>query len=133
MSTKASASAQFSIYKINVEEAEHAFPTEKCDDRNKYAVKLANAIIADIVRNPKLSERYRVSYNGFYGVFFKTTHDPAWCGIARQMISGNEYPEKQDHPSKFFLKNTKRRFCNCIKFRKNVPLCYRIYSKLFFP
>lgn len=113
MGTKASASAQFSIYKINIEEAEHAFPMEKCEDRNKYATKLANAIIAEIARSPKLSERYRVSYNGFYGVFFKTTHDPAWCGIARQMISGNEYPEDQDAPSKFFLKNTNVSYVLC--------------------
>lgn len=101
--------AQFSIYKICFEEVEREFTFEETDSKEEYASKIAEALVnsvAKIVKKRPYSQMHQVEYGGFYGILFKTVHDPSWGGIAREMISGNQYEKEQPKVSKDFLKNT---------------------------
>lgn len=102
-------SAQFSIYKICFEEVEREFTFEETNSKEEYASKIVEALVnsvAKIVKKRPYSQMHRVEYGGFYGILFKTVHDPSWEGIAREMISGNQYGREQPKVSTDFLKNT---------------------------
>lgn len=109
MSAGSISTAQFSIYKISFEEVEREFIIAKSDNADEYAKKIVSALINSVVKiiqKRRNSEIHKVEYKGFYGVVFKTVHDPSWEGIIRDMIRSNQYPEQQPATSKDFLKNT---------------------------
>ena len=109
MSAGSISTAQFSIYKISFEEVEREFIIAKSDNADEYAKKIVSALINSVVKiiqKRRNSEIHKVEHKGFYGVVFKTVHDPSWEGIIRDMIRSNQYPEQQPATSKDFLKNT---------------------------
>lgn len=109
MSAGSTSAAQFSIYKISFEEVEREFIITKSGNAEEYAKKIVSALINSVVKIIKKrpnSEVYKVECKGFYGIVFKTVHDPSWEGIIRDMIHSNQCPEQQPATSKDFLKNT---------------------------
>ena len=103
-----SLNSKYSIYKIDLEAVIKEYDIK--DDITKGdTLKIVDLIINEIVKSvkrKKFSDVHRVKYNGMYGLFFKTVHEPAWLGIARVMIEQNEYDEEQHSPKSDFLKNT---------------------------
>lgn len=102
-------SAQFSIYKVCFEEVEREFTFEETDSKEEYASKIVEALVnsvAKIVKKRPYSQMHWVEYKGFCGILFKTVHDPSWEGVAREIISGNQYEKEQPEMPKDFLKNT---------------------------
>lgn len=109
MASGSLATTQFSIYKINFAEIEHEFVITHTDDVDQYVQTVITTLInsiTKIVKERPFSQIYRVEYNGFYGLFFKTVHEPSWGGIAREMMAGNRFSGNQSGTSKDFLKNT---------------------------
>lgn len=104
-----STTAQFSIYKISHEEVRKVFSIEPEKTGLEYTSIVTNTLIDSVIkliRRRPHSQVYRVAYKGMRGVFFKTIHNPAWEGIARLIIDGNEYNKEQGELGNEFLKNT---------------------------
>lgn len=99
---------QYSIYKINFEAVENVFSGISHDDNSaKYAENIIDVLINSVISIIKKRQKslvYRISYQGFNGIIFKTTHYPSWIDVAKQIIANNEIsPEKNNDD---FLTNT---------------------------
>ncbi len=109
MSSGTLATAQFSIYRINLEEVDHVFDLPEAENNEEYTqtvvAELINHVI-EIVKKRPSSQSYRIEYSGFKGVIFKTVHKPVWDSIARQIIAGNGYEGEQTAPGNNFIENT---------------------------
>lgn len=98
MSDILSPGTQFSIYKIDFEEIECRFRIKKTINEDGYVDDVLKALINStikIVHQKSNYQVYKVKYNGFYGIIFKTKHEPVWKSVATQLISNNELNEKQ--------------------------------------
>ena len=90
---------QFSIYKISYDAAQSHLTLDKDPKDSEYADCIVKKLIANIVQSLYAKHKNaiynRVTYKGFCGIVFKTTHEPSWQSVARIMLDNNEYPEEQ--------------------------------------
>ena len=116
------AETQFSIYKVDFDAVEEFFKIDVRREDAQYVKRvleaLVNSICAIIVKKPH-SLLQRIKYKGFYGVFFKTYHDPSWKTVAEQILRNNELKKVEIEPE--FLVNT----------NVSYVLLYSIGSKLY--
>lgn len=103
------ATTQFSIYKINYESVTETFAIKNAKDNEEFSKNIVKALInstAKILKEKPNSQIYHIDYNDFQGLFFKTMHIPIWEGVAKQIITNNEYKKDQPKPKTDFLTNT---------------------------
>ncbi|WP_409968818.1 DUF6119 family protein [Bengtsoniella intestinalis] len=87
--TNQTGETQYSIYKINFEEVENVFQLKEDKTNKPYVEKTINALVNSIVRllNKKPKSIYsKIDFDGFFGVVFKTVHDPSWQDMANLLI-----------------------------------------------
>lgn len=85
---------QFSIYKIDFERVERVLEIKVGADNPEYVQYVAKAIITSSIKLVKRKHEptYRiVSYMGFNGIIFKTTHFPIWKDIAVQILQSSSF------------------------------------------
>lgn len=116
------AETQFSIYKVDFDAVDEHFKINVERDDARYLKKVLDALVnstcAIIMKKP-YSMLQRVQYKGFYGVFFKTYHDPDWKMVAEQIICNNELEKTEMGPE--LLVNT----------NVSYVLLYSVDSKLY--
>lgn len=96
---------QFSIYRIAPGRVEEVLPLKKRTDDLGYMDEIISAILkstTSIVNKKKSAEVQKIKYKNFQGLIFKTVHDPAWKGVAKQLWSYNEVHNSiKEYPSSF--------------------------------
>lgn len=110
MSKSSTQETQYSIYKMSFEAIEKVFSSiSHGESVSEYAENIISCLINSIkkiLNDRKVSLCQDIKYQGFRGVIFKTTHHPAWEGIAKTILDGNEIKDKSTGIDSSFLTNT---------------------------
>ncbi len=117
-------STQFSIYKIDYEAVEACRDIKNDRESPGYYAEIVDAVIKHIessLLKKDVKEKHYFNYKDFSGIFFKTSHEVSWEGIAKQLLSNNELTKAP--VSDNFFRNTNVSYILLCCDEKNVYAC----------